>query len=120
MRKWTTAILTGLLLVLSVVTAEAQEATPEAVFCGDLAEADCDLLRQSAEAMQTLTGATFDFDFRLTFEEDDEEPQTLSVTGAGSFANLPARMGERMAQPAEMFGLMNQFLAEFQGDLSVT
>jgi hypothetical protein len=110
----------GLLLTGSIALAQdtpAAEATP--VFCGDLAEADCTLLQQSSEAMNNLSSATFNFDFQMTFSGIDEEvtePQTLSVTGDGSFTGRPAGAEMQPSNPMAMFSA----LGELKADLSLS
>ncbi|MBZ0286417.1 MAG: hypothetical protein K8I30_02300 [Anaerolineae bacterium] len=128
MIKWITRIGIALILCLSSVVVFAQDAAPTvpdiSLFCGDLAEADCELLQKSADVMKELSSATFDFDVQLSITEDaDSEPQTLGLTGSGSFSGHPADMGMDMmaegANPAAMFGAMTDALKDFSGDLTL-
>ena len=115
MVKWITRIGIALILCLSSVVVFAQDTTPAipdiSLFCGELADADCELLQKSADVMKDLSSATFDFDVQLSLGAyADSEEQTLGLTGSGSFAGLPAKMGISMmsdgADPAALFGAM--------------
>lgn len=128
MVKWITRIGIALILCLSSVVVFAQDTTPAvpdiSLFCGDLAEADCELLQKSADAMKDLSSATFDFDVQLSFGEDaDSDAQTLGLTGSGSFAGFPTEMGMTMmsgdADPMAMFSAIATAIQEFQGDLTL-
>jgi hypothetical protein len=127
MKKWTIRIVLGLFVCLSSVVAFAQDAAPApeaaTVFCGDLAEADCTLLQQSAEAMNSLSSATFNLDVQMAFNiPEADSPQTLSITGDGSFLGRPVGIDMQSMQggnPAEMFSMMGDALRQFRGDVNL-
>lgn len=78
-----------LMMILALVGGAtlAQDATP--VFCGDLPEADCTLLQESAEAMSELHSAAFNFelDFALGGIEDiPVDIISFRLTGNGAYA----------------------------------
>jgi hypothetical protein len=128
MFKWIARIGIVLALCLSSVVVFAQDATPAmpdvSMFCGSLAQEDCDLLVKAADAMKDINSASFDFDVQLTVAEGtDAEDQTLGLSGSGSFTGKPAAMGMEMmhggGDPAAMFSAMTNALKEFAGDLTL-
>ncbi|MEO8608187.1 MAG: hypothetical protein ABI690_09915 [Chloroflexota bacterium] len=133
MFKWITRISAVLILCLSSVAVFAQDATAEAtaeataapVFCGDLAQDDCALLQKSADAMKSLSSASFNFGLKVAFSDaKTAEPQTLSIEGKGSFAGLPANLMDMhtmsgMTDPAAMFSAMGDAIKNFKGDVTV-
>lgn len=129
MVKWITRISAVLILCLSSMVVFAQDTTaPEAtaVFCGDLAQDDCALLQKSAEAMKSLSSASFNFGVKVAYSDAKmTEPQTLSIEGKGSFAGLPTDMMDMhtmsgASNPAAMFSAMSGAIKDFKGDVTVT
>lgn len=101
MRKF--ALLVLFALVMSIVAAPAF--AQDAVFCGDLAAEDCDLLKANATAMESLTSASAQFEVQLDMENIPNSPNlNISVTGDGAYS----LSGDMMAMAEEMVGLEGQ------------
>jgi len=116
-------VVLGLFLTGSIALAQDSSTSAEAtaVFCGDLAESDCTILQQSAEAMSNLSSATFNFDFQMTFSGMEEGgPQNLSVTGDGAFSGRPPGTEMQPGNPAAMFSAMGDALRAFKAELGLT
>jgi hypothetical protein len=102
------------------------------VFCGDLPEADCDLLKASQEAMSGLTSASTQLDMSLSISNIPDAPfenLAFSVTGDGAFAIDPALQDQMMAMksdptifanPAESMALIGDLIGGVSGDLNLT
>ncbi|MCZ2099886.1 MAG: hypothetical protein LC121_27210 [Anaerolineae bacterium] len=79
-------LLAAMLILCIGGAAYAQTTAP--VFCGDLAQEDCDLLTRSQEVMRTLDSAAFDFNMNMTISNvpDMEEPLAITVMGSGAYS----------------------------------
>ncbi len=116
------------LLLLTVGSAVlAQEAPP--VFCGSLAQADCDLLNQARTASQNLDSGTVSFNFNLNISGVPDLPENanINVTGTGAFfgAGTFQQFSAMSADPASvdvaaMLPSLLDALENFSGDLSLT
>lgn len=100
------ALLAVLLLVVGGPAVLAQDTF---VFCGDLAEADCQLLKDSQAAQMGLQSASMDLDVTLSVSNIPDAPfenLNFRLTGNGAFAIDPALMDSVMAyqdNPAALF-----------------
>lgn len=90
------------------------------VVCGTLAEADCSILTQSAEAMAEVSSSTFD----LAFDISAGAQGTLSITADGAF-EFTGEVGEtdlaalNSADPTVAFGVLKNLLGGFKGSLNL-
>ena len=114
------SLLLVLLLVFGGVTAAQDQATH--VFCGDLAQADCDLLKQSQEAMTSLSSGTSDLELSMTITNLPDMPTdrlAFRVTGNASYAIDPALLDSIKGlqnDPAALFSSPDRF-AQWMSDL---
>ena len=116
------------LLLLTVGSAAlAQEAPP--VFCGSLAQADCDLLNQARVAGENLDSGTVSFNFNLNISGVPDLPDNANINvtgtgaffGAGSFKQFSAMSADAAAADlGAMFPSLLDALENFSGDLSLT
>lgn len=106
MRK--TLFLFVMLLAVFSGTAMAQD-LPQ-TFCGDLAEADCNILEQSAEAMRELNSAAFNFqfDFGMSNIPDFDESINFSLMGDGAYALDQEALSPLMLSPTELMENMDK------------
>ncbi|MCC6805598.1 MAG: hypothetical protein IT319_22140 [Anaerolineae bacterium] len=99
------SVLLAAMLILCVSgAAYAQTTVP--VFCGDLAQEDCDLLTRSQEVMRTLDSAAFDFNMNLTISNvpDMEEPLAITIMGSGAYSgasNISSDSAVMESDPAQ-------------------
>ena len=100
----TYALLFALILALAAATGALADAT-EGVFCGELAAADCQILLDSAEAMNNLNAMAFDADMDLRV--DAGEPMNLAgrVYGAMAFDDGSLQAMEDMSAELSMANL---------------
>jgi hypothetical protein len=113
-------ILVLFVLMLGISAIGAQDNMAATVFCGDLAEADCDLLVKSQEVMAGVT--SFSTDFSLFFEMSGldmgmgSDSLAMGLTGEGQ---LVADFGDvdMMAADAEMDVLIDALLNGFEMDM---
>ncbi len=128
MRK---CILFALLILVGMTSAVlAQDVTP--VFCGDLGQADCTLLKDSSAAMQDLSSAGFSFALDMSMNNPAPtrgQPDSLSFSmeGSGAYALdrgmfpgaifSPQDMTENLEQLPE---LMEQMLKAIAADANLT
>ncbi|MEP7291769.1 MAG: hypothetical protein ABI835_08290 [Chloroflexota bacterium] len=129
MRKLSCCIALVLMLGISGA-AFAQTTMP--IPCGDLSDADCEILTNAQAASATLDSALFDMSFNLNVSDmpDMTEPFALSMTGSGSFAGLGAlhdmasSMTTGMTDMAALEGhlgeLVSGVLSGFDGDINLT
>lgn len=82
--KLSRLFLTLSVIVLLILGALPVGAADEDVFCGDLPEADCNLLRASAAAMQTLDTVAYDMVFSFNGIVVDGEAVNFSFTSDGT------------------------------------
>ncbi len=92
--------------------AQAQSTVP--VFCGDMAEADCDIVRQNQQAMLELESAAFELDLDFTIANIPDMPGNVSfsLTGDGEVVGNTSAL---TTTPDEMLALMadSQAYADF-------
>jgi hypothetical protein len=116
------------LVALLVFAAPLQAQDVPTTFCGDLPEADCQLLVESAAAMQALESSTFALEADVIVENVPDMPfEALSfhLTGDGSFAADTAvfagfQPADFLGNPAELFPLVADMLREVAADLTFT
>ncbi len=127
-------LIMGLLLILlMLITGPAILAQEIPVFCGELAEADCQILKDSQTAAMGLQSASMDMDMTLSIGNIPDAPfenLNFRLTGNGAYAVDPALMESLMAyqdNPAAMFadpdGLSQWFadlLTGMSANLSLT
>ena len=121
---WLTAVL-FLLFSLTAVT----QAAAEPVFCGDLAAADCALLRyaQTNAAAQTSGGVTMDVDLTLrNVDESMRGEQVISLDvdaiwngDFSRFESMETEMLAKMDDPTQLMAMMAEMLAETSGSVSL-
>lgn len=126
MRRLFTLMVVMLLLTVGSA-ALAQEAPP--VFCGSLAQADCDLLNQARAAGENLDSGTVSFNFNLNISGVPDLPDNANINvtgtgaffGAGSFKQFSAMSADAAAADiGAMFPSLLDALENFSGDLSLT
>jgi hypothetical protein len=125
MRKLTIFALLMIVLSLSGLTAAQAQDTPT-IPCGTLAEADCQLLQQSAQAMTTLQSASFDLNVDLNLENipDTPSPLAFNLSGTGSFSGDMTALHnmQAMNNPSDPTAAMNALAEGLRGvnaDLSL-
>ena len=96
-------------------SALAQSAMP--VFCGDLSEADCEIVRQYQDAMLELNSFAFtmSMDFTISNIPDMADDVTFLLTGSGEAVGDTASLAR---SPEELLPLMSdpQAYAAFMGE----
>ncbi|MBZ0298877.1 MAG: hypothetical protein K8J31_04005 [Anaerolineae bacterium] len=121
------------LIVLLIFMSGPALAQTMPVFCGDLAEADCTLLKDSQTAMAGLHSGAAQLDVAVSVSNIPDSPfeqLDFGLTGDGTFAIDPALMESMMAMqsdPSALFSTpeafmdwFSQFLKGFSGDLNLT
>ncbi|MBZ0283271.1 MAG: hypothetical protein K8L97_21215 [Anaerolineae bacterium] len=124
MRKLMLLITIGLLL-LGIPTL-AQDVAP--VFCGDLAEADCAILTDSATAMRELRSAVMAFEVEASAANlPDTRPDSLDLrlTGTGSYhlsgtSDLFTNPNALLENPEALPQMLADLLRSVSGDLTLT
>lgn len=124
MRKLMLLIAMGLLL-LGIPTL-AQDTPP--VLCGDLSEADCAILADSAVAMRDLTSAVMAFEIEASAANlPDTQPDSLDLrlTGTGSYhlngtSDLFTNPNALFENPEELPQVLADLLRSISGDLTIT
>jgi hypothetical protein len=118
-------LLLAVLLTLSgVIWAQDVE-----FFCGDLNNADCDLLKESSATMSLLESAVFHFDFEFGFADDSSlfgQGFNFRLVGDGSFL-LDAAILEELNNNAEamqnnptlMAEMMQRAVQSISADMTV-
>lgn len=124
-RLWLVVVL--LLLPMLNSAAMAQDVPP--LFCSDLAEADCALLRDSAAAMRSLNAASAQFELRASAANLPDAPVesiSIRVTGDGAFdlgggalQALLSDTGALLQNLDQLPGLAANVLRAISGDLTV-
>jgi hypothetical protein len=118
-------VLTLLLLLFVSGVTQAQEMQ---VPCGTLAEADCQLLRDSQTAGLGLTSYNFQFQAELNLENipDSPSPLVISLAGDGSVAGdwssmqtMQAEMMSAMSDPEAYGELLQNTLGQIGLDLNL-
>jgi hypothetical protein len=111
----------GLLAVLCIAGAAFAQDTPP-VFCGDLEQADCDLLRNSQAAMESLDSVAFDLTVNTTITNipDMDEPVVVTLMGNGAFTGLANLRGNAALMQTDPASYLTTVLSGFDADLSFT
>lgn len=114
--------LTLLLLLVSLMAAGVTAAQGE-VYCGDLSEVDCALLKDSQVVMQELESAGLQVavDFSMNNPEPERgAPNTINfqLELDGAYAVDKAAMPEMLLKPEDLAANMEQFPALFEGLLT--
>lgn len=109
-----------LFLLAMAMTLVAPVMAQDTVFCGDLAAADCDLLKASTEAMAGLSSVTADLNVQLDVENIPNTP-TINVNLAGTAAYSIDEAAKTAAMGAAMdLDTLKALLGGFNGDLALT
>lgn len=97
-----------LVLLLAVFSGSAMAQEFPQTYCGDLAEADCSILTESATAMRGVSSAAFDFqmNFGMSDIPDFDGDISFSLSGDGAYAFDAATLSAMMASPADMMAMM--------------
>ncbi|MBL8163751.1 MAG: hypothetical protein JNJ61_17320 [Anaerolineae bacterium] len=116
------------LLLLSVSGASLAQDIP-LVPCGDLAEADCALLRDSATAMQSLNAASASFELQAgaaNLPDAPVESISIRITGEGAFDLGGGALQALMSDTGALFQNLDQLpdlvanaLRAISGDLTI-
>ena len=122
-----------LLLALLIVSAVPAAAQGPFVFCGDLPDADCTLLKDAQTAAASLQSGTSQFDMSFSMTNIPNAPidsVNIGITGNGAFAIAPALTDSMQAlhnDPSSLFSSpdaltkwMTDFVKGFSGDLNLT
>ncbi len=125
LKKITLLIALGVLLV--AVAGVHADATEDAILCGGLAEADCEIKKSNSEVMDELQAFAMALSMRMDIEGADPVDNTsIILEGAGSVALDPALMeaasvlesAEGMA-PAAMMALLNELVGGLAAEMSL-
>jgi hypothetical protein len=120
------SVLILVVLLLGLVPGVAFAQGPD-VYCGDLSEADCNLLLQSEQAMREITSSAFDLnaEFSMSSSEEfapDVTSVTFSVSGNGAVAADLGALGDFQGMDPEqamaMMDTLPQMLVDFLRGLS--
>ena len=123
MLKRLTILITLTLLMLSVATIQADSIDGD-VFCGDLSDADCQILLTNAEVMDGVYSLQFSMALAMKMGGDGlDDSIEMTGTGGGSLAVDPATADALEAAAAEtaesdMAALLEMLLSAVTGDLS--
>lgn len=117
-------VLLAAVLILCVSgAAYAQTTMP--VFCGDLAQEDCDLLTRSQEAMSTLDSAGFGYALNINLSNMPDMPEMtgIQILGDGKFSGASSVMGDISAMESDpgqaLLGILDNLNFEFSMTLLV-
>jgi len=75
-----------LVLLMLPLTAVYADSHSHEVFCGDLAAADCQLLHDSATAMEAIRSVSMEMTMQATTVTEDSDEPLMSLDGSGSGA----------------------------------
>lgn len=121
MRKLFVLLLISLLAVFGAGSIVQAQDPAELVYCGTLAEADCNLLKQSATAMSSLSSASFDFNLQFSVNTAETGPIDFALNGVGSFTDAPTGLtATSMSNPAALAETLPGLLRQLKADLSLT
>lgn len=117
-------MMVGLMLLAMLLVSGLSFAQEPTVLCGGLAEADCAILTQSAEAMAGVTSATFTLDF--AFDAGDQG--ALNIAANGSFEadmaalglDATALAGLNSSDPTAVFGVLKTVVQGIKASLNLT
>ena len=115
-----------LVLVMTIlilgVSGAAYAQTTMPVFCGDLAQEDCDLLTRSQEAMRALDSAAFDFNMNITVSNipDMTDPVTVTVMGNGAYSGASSVTTDMTAMESDPGQAVLSVLDNLDLDFSLT
>jgi hypothetical protein len=119
-----------LLIALSFGSVAAQGATTQA-FCGNLAETDCQLIRDSQQAMMGLSSASFDFNADLNISNIPNAPfnaLAFNLKGNGAYSVDQAQvsslksmdMTALASNPQQLGQYLESALNAVNGDVTLT
>lgn len=117
-------ILAALALLLLSVAAVQADSMDDDVFCGDLSDADCQILLDNAEVMDGVYSLQFNMALAMEMGGDGlDDSIEMTGTGGGSLAVDPATAdpltaAEAAATESDMAVLIDMLLAAVKGDLS--
>lgn len=103
----------------------AQEMPP--VFCGDLAEADCQLLNDSQTAMAALASNSAEFMMTINIDgiPDTPGPMAITFSGLGAYTGgeelrtMSTSIAAAQDDPMAIFNMFPDLLTAFDGDLTL-
>lgn len=131
LKKSLVFIVLAVLLLASSLSMAQENSIP--VFCGNLSEADCQLLTAAQQTSGTLESATFAIDGGLTINHIPEAPfdsLTFTLDGEGSYAadagmmqsivEMQSNMAEMFSNPEQIGALYENLLNGIEGDVTLT
>jgi hypothetical protein len=126
MKMW--RIISFALVALLVLAGPVHAQDEPYTFCGDLSEADCEILIDTAAAMQALESTTFQLEADLNVSNIPDAPfdtLNLRLTGDGSFAAdvtpfLDLQPEAVVGGEIEFFPLMADLLRTVAADMTLT
>lgn len=108
-----------ILLALAMMTVAPAMAQDDTVFCGDLAAADCDLLKLSATSMETLSSATADINVQIDVENIPQTPNiNINLSGTAAYSVDSSAVAAMSGEELDVDGLKS-LLGGFNGDLAL-
>jgi len=132
MKKLSLILALFLLLVLTVIGPTTAQDMMGYTYCGDLPQADCDLLMASAEAMKGVHSSTIDFNMNFQISDVPDMPfenLALGLAANGAFAIDPALMDMmssmqadpmQFADPQAGMALVGDLIEGISGDFTIT
>lgn len=113
-------LLAAVLILCISGAAYAQSTVP--VFCGDLAQEDCDLLTRSQEVMRELDSAGFGFTMNINVSNvpDMTEPVAIQIMGDGRFLGAQSIVSDMTAMESDPGQAMLSVLDNLDFEFSMT
>ncbi|MCY3832539.1 MAG: hypothetical protein OXG85_05950 [Chloroflexi bacterium] len=121
------AILIAFIILLLPASGALADTTDEAMLCGDLSAADCDIRLSHQAAMDALYSLAFSLSANISVEaEAPSESLSLSMNGAGRLAfdrelmsQLEAMEAQAALNATAMAGLIETALSGLTGEISL-
>ncbi|MCU0513831.1 MAG: hypothetical protein MUE40_14830 [Anaerolineae bacterium] len=112
------------MLVLAFVLALPAAAQETPVFCGTLAEADCQILRDSSAAAMEISSGSVDYNGSIVLTGVPDTPDiTIGFSGDAAYDfNMETLMGlatmtDMPTDPAALFGLVNDIIMALNSEM---
>lgn len=102
----------AIMLLLSIALVSGQTLDKRAILCGDLGEADCQILLQNDAVMDGVNAFAFDASMTLDIEAPEEDAMSLALDASGAMSFLQESMDAILAMEDSLMHTAGQAMSK--------
>ena len=110
--RWIKLTVAALMLLLPIALVTGQTLDKRALLCGDLGDADCQILLQNDAAMDGVNAFAFDASMTLDVEAPEPEAMSLTLDASGAMSFSQETMDAILAMEDSLMQMSGQAMSE--------